>query len=570
MNKNINVDEFFREKLLDYTETPPANAWEKLNQQLTGPENRVQIYNRFLRHYIIISTVVMAVSVMAINMVMLQDTNGMGKSLATSGRLSSIQTDKTDNKELSGEKSQLHESNAMIPGSGTNTQQKDNGQGHQPQSANGQSDKAVMQQEYSNDDDKQSAAYATSNQKETTHTVLHKHRQDSKRGSRKTGAGPSTVKAAHLGSNGRSIGDITPYSRKKHKHEKNVGAVASGVHPGGAGEGAIGKGNMLKNGEEADISGKRTTNKPEVSLRTVSANQDAINQLIAETQNKIDSVKEKVADLGVKCWDNRKDSVRKTAFHFWDYSFKAGYEFSGVASGSVFSAGTEYHINKKWSLMIQPALLETNINQRTLQGSQSFYKTHNDGKYSVKDSAEIIIFGSGWGEAQVYVLKTFVYSQTHDSIVYVYSAGGHTLSGELPLMLRYSLSKRFSVFGGADISISNTPSISEHKVIFSNLSTSVDTETLSQNYIAQPTRVMSIVNAGMPYTAYRGPLYRTSDMWLITSGLIGGASWKIDNRFSFDAMFRQNSATTNMKGGYNVNSALSSFYWRFMLGYTLK
>jgi hypothetical protein len=48
-----------------------------------------------------------------------------------------------------------------------------------------------------------------------------------------------------------------------------------------------------------------------------------------------------------------------------------------------------------------------------------------------------------------------------------------------------------------------------------------------------------------------------------------GFSYEYQKRWLFDGLMQQTQAPANMQGGYNINSALSSTYFRFTLGYKL-
>src|SRR6185312_1621475 len=109
-----------------------------------------------------------------------------------------------------------------------------------------------------------------------------------------------------------------------------------------------------------------------------------------------------------------------------------------------------YNITPKLSIMLQPAIKYSVVNTRPMGIPQSYYKANNDGKVTLVDSIPAYIpiggttFDSFW-------VRTYSYSQTHDSIVKTNSFGGTYIEFELPVLVKYYVTKNFSVYGGPNM-----------------------------------------------------------------------------------------------------------------------
>jgi len=171
-----------------------------------------------------------------------------------------------------------------------------------------------------------------------------------------------------------------------------------------------------------------------------------------------------------------------------------------------------------------------------------------------------------------FISRTYKYVQTHDSITKSYHIGGTYISFELPVLLKCKLLKNLSILGGVNISINTLVGINEVTSSVDNIAKTGSSSTVVPNYVPAPTPTpieKIIMYSGTPITAYSGPLYSVPKGMVFSYGFMAGLSYEIWQKFTVEALVTQSIAKSNVVGGYDINSSLSSMYYRFMLGYKL-
>jgi hypothetical protein len=253
----------------------------------------------------------------------------------------------------------------------------------------------------------------------------------------------------------------------------------------------------------------------------------------------------------------------------FELGIKGGMEGSASVNAgrkAVVSPYLSYRLTNKLSLMVQPAVKLSNLQDRKIDGTQSYYKANNDAQCVLVDSAfaYIVPYGPVW-------LRTYKYTQTYDSIVKTYSVGGNYFEFELPVLAKYALTKSLSAYGGVNVGFSKAIQIKEN-TFESGPITKEDTRPVFSP-LNQPARaplpVSAVLNySGTPISQYT-PMYPAPDGNIVRLGYMLGFSYEYKKRWMLDALVQQGFAKSNVQGGYNINTALSLPYVRLTVGYKL-
>ncbi len=259
----------------------------------------------------------------------------------------------------------------------------------------------------------------------------------------------------------------------------------------------------------------------------------------------------------------------KQKFGGFTYGIKAGYEggFTHDASNKlVISPFIERRLSSKFSIMAQPAIKSSRARSNGLSGTQTFYKTDPNGTVTNVDSFLIPVIQNN--QTTGYLLRINVaYHETHDSIVKSYATGGNYLEFELPILLKYSINDKLSVYGGVSLNYSKYIQIKENTFTAQAI---VRNDTTFTIYPTAPAPISSVLQyAGNNISSYSGPLYPAQSGGLFRMGYMLGVSYEIRKRWLIDAMLQKAPAKTNIQGGYDVNKGLSTSYFRLTLGYRL-
>lgn len=265
-----------------------------------------------------------------------------------------------------------------------------------------------------------------------------------------------------------------------------------------------------------------------------------------------------------------KDNARDI-FRMFVYGIKGGYEGSsgnGGANKGVISPFLEYKLNKKFSLMTQPAFKVSQVTKHNIGNAASYYDTAgSEHHYAFQDSV-VVHFPPGVPDMW---RRNYAYTQTYDSIVKTYAVGGTTWEVELPLLLKYSINSKLSVYGGVNANYSRFVPIKEStftkeaeygKPIF----------TLGGLTQAAPDPSTGLGTVTLPGTSianYNGPLYPSQDGGALKLGYMLGLSYEFKKRWMIDALIQQSKIKSHIEGGYNANTALALPYFRLTLGYRL-
>lgn len=263
----------------------------------------------------------------------------------------------------------------------------------------------------------------------------------------------------------------------------------------------------------------------------------------------------------------------KRTFKLLEAGVKGGYErgFNNDASQKmVVSPYLQFNITSKLSVMVQPAIKSSYNTNRRIGNPSSYYKVNDGSSTSTiqTDTTPVVIVGS----TERYNVVTYIYTQTHDSIVKTSSIGRRYTEFELPLLLKYRTGKNLSVYGGVNTVYGRSIAIKENTFTSEALSKTGSVQKLIREGATVPTApdISTVITyPGTSITAYNGPTYTNTQGNILRLGYMVGFSYEYKKKWLFDGLIQQGTAKTYEQGGYNLNTALSAPYFRFTIGYKL-
>jgi len=259
----------------------------------------------------------------------------------------------------------------------------------------------------------------------------------------------------------------------------------------------------------------------------------------------------------------------KPVFDRFELGIKAGYETgfnNDAAKKAVISPYIQYNITQRLSIMLQPSVKESFLNNIHIGNPKSYNKENADSGSVLDFTREVVPI-----EGEILYRTQFSYTQSHDSIVKSNTFGGTYTEYELPVLVKLGISKSFSVYGGVNIVYSKLTGVTEHTLSVNNIYVSRDSTvfTYPGQAIPRPPVSSVITYKGTDISNYTGPQYPTPTDGLIRVGYMVGFSYEYSKRWLFDALIQQANVNANTQAGYNINSTLSAPYVRFTLGYKI-
>ena len=200
-------------------------------------------------------------------------------------------------------------------------------------------------------------------------------------------------------------------------------------------------------------------------------------------------------------------------------------------------------------MLLQPAAKYAQLSSHSVGNSQSYYEVNDDGVITPVNGST----------------TNYTYTVSHDSIIKSYAYRGSYMEFELPILLKYYLTKHASVFGGINLLYSMQPGITENTYEKNNIRQSIGFTSTTSQPVAP-----DVSYSGAPFTTYNGPLYQSSTAGQFHIGYMAGFSYEVGRKWLFDALVEQSPVMTNTVGGYNVNAPLSQMYFRLSAGYKFK
>ena len=270
----------------------------------------------------------------------------------------------------------------------------------------------------------------------------------------------------------------------------------------------------------------------------------------------------------------KKESPKKTAakkaevtpptasFNRLGAGLKAGYEFgtnNDAAKKYTVSPYLQYNLSRKLSILVQPTAKYAQLKTASIGSSKSYYKQNADG-FTKLDSSMLT---GAVGGTQTFT-NYYTYSETHDSIVKSYKKGGDFLEFEIPILLKYKLTKSLSAYGGVNF-LYHKVGLTDQTYTKQGVGRSVDftTSTIGMPTTIPTGRGIDYANSGAPFADYQAPVSKG----VVNVGYMLGLSYEYSNKWLFDALMEQSPAKQDVQNGYNINTPVSVPYFRLSVGY---
>ena len=578
-NYKKHIDSFIREKAGRNKETPPSYIWDSLDKKLDELNaSKPPVSYRWLRYFAIISLILMLGVTAIVKMFGNSDPEkqniAKGKTQNESSKTAPTNTTQSN--------TQTANETTQVADVATNTNNTENTTGNTlPQS------------------DKQAQKEQTTNAPSNT-VAANKVASNPGRPGDNNAAANTNKKADVYAGNNNDKNTTTKTTRKQNTEPANQADKIAGVNKSKTGKKskALHTGNTINptnnyyssssNNESGDgLSKQHPTNEtstgnmqlqasPEVNGKEIAANKgNDNNNAVTKPQNEKETVVTK-KDAQPQPAVAKKETINATTIqnHHKEMSkpskrleegIKAGYESgfnSSAASKYVVSPYIQYNVSAKVSLLTQPAIKYANLSSKNIGTPQAYYNVNSDG--AVTQNGNSVLTTNGIDST--YTTK-YTYQETHDSIVKSYVVRGSYLEFELPILFKYYLAKKVSVFGGINLIYNKLTGITENTYTQQDILRSVNFSTTT-SYL--PTTLPAGLD--LPYTGtslanYKGPIYQVSQAGQFHIGYMVGFSYEYNAGWLFDALLQQSPVKSNVIGGYNVNAPLSAPYCRLSVGY---
>jgi hypothetical protein len=214
------------------------------------------------------------------------------------------------------------------------------------------------------------------------------------------------------------------------------------------------------------------------------------------------------------------------------------------------------------SILFQPSIKFSNAKGRDLSPGASYYEVVDSSCDVIKRMVLVQPTGDTMWRYDYWL------AETYRVVGKQYKSGGRYLEMEMPIMFKYMITNKLSVYGGGNITYSKYIAIKENNTYGASV-TLVDSTRFSLN---QPTTfniAATLQPPGTPLSSYNGPLYPSQPGGTFRLGYMLGFSYEFQKRWMADVLIQQAKVRSNVQGGVNVNSALSAPYFRFTIGYRL-
>lgn len=488
------IDSFFKEKLGNYRETPPADAWSDLEAKLDGLKpGTPRFAHRWVLHLAIVSTLLfLGVSIV--------------KKIASSPAISEGEGVKTVATQTLSAATQKNGTNANI-------------------SAGTQTNNAVNNAQVSN-------SAITNNIATANNAVTNTAKVPNIKNNSKSPAA-SARSAAQNGQNANSAPAIaTNYTTTNNHYSINSPNPAP---------------------EEAN-----ENSQPQLQAASPNTTLSVVNKP-AEAQANPESTTP-VNKPSTSTANKNSRTRNKAEFQRFEAGIKAGYE-GGFSSGAdnklVVSPYLQYNLTPSLSVMTQPGVKLAVTPNTNIGSPQTYYNIDQESTSLTQGPTVATTKG-----VTTYYTTPYTYTQTHDSIVKSNKTGGSSMQYEIPILLKYKLTKKLSAYAGVNFVYNKFTTITEN-TYSKSVTRTLDTTVVSTS-VSQPTFGFSY--AGSPIANYK-KLAADQTGYEFSTGYMIGFSYNCSKKLLIDALIEQNPVAPDMKAGYNINTPLSVPYFRLTVGY---
>ena len=258
----------------------------------------------------------------------------------------------------------------------------------------------------------------------------------------------------------------------------------------------------------------------------------------------------------------------------FNYGAKLGYE---AAKGEyhvnsyVFSPYIQFNITNKLSIVLQPGIKASTINNTYLDGGKSYYNITSaklDSNYQKIQTSIDTTYNPIYGA----VKGKYYYTQTHDSIVTSTGIAKKTYyEFELPVLVQYEVVKHLRVYGGISANFSKIVEVKEQREEFKNI-TLKDSMILKPQAAADPVPpIPSAYNkfaySYMPYSQYNTASAQNPANSPVRFSYMIGFNYQVWRRFSFDVLMQGSLSNPSYIYDTRVRSIYQQTHFRISLGY---
>ncbi len=516
-NNKKHIDDLFREKLGAYSEVPPSDAWGDLDKRLDILVPHVPTSPfRWLGHVGMVSVI----AVLSVSLVQ----KFIGKNRNESNIVKEQTINKLDNTT----------SNLAIDNSGAEIKE-----AAVPAMDNGNDN---------SDDNSQSGGVGVAGIAQERANGNYTENAD-----QEYIEGVTKINKEQIFDGGNGNADPASYTNSQGK-TGNTNRTVNSLY----------NGNLQGNSTESGTPGTQYNN----TVNQSSANDVTVQPQASKSKSALPSAAVKPGSILERTTPNMH---RKVDFNRWDAGIKGGYERGFSNSGAtkyVIAPYLQFNISPKVAVMIQPAVKYANNPVRVIGAARSYYQVNNDG--DVADKGTTTTIEAEGSSVYTYYHTKYRYTQTHDSIVKTEKTASSYMEYELPVLLKYNISKKSSVYGGVNMVYSQMKGVSEYTYTKSGITKTIDSVVSAKSVApAAPALGDIITYTGTPLSDYNGPLYPATQVNQVRFGATLGFSYEYSDRWLLDALVQQNPAKKDMRAGYNINAPLSSTYFRLSVGYKL-
>ncbi|NCX96516.1 MAG: hypothetical protein EBX41_08930, partial [Chitinophagia bacterium] len=246
--------------------------------------------------------------------------------------------------------------------------------------------------------------------------------------------------------------------------------------------------------------------------------------------------------------------------HF-EIGIKAGFEHNNMTNRLVIAPYFERKISNKLSIIVQPALKLSFLKRQNIGDPETTYDIDHSKDKIHYDSTMVLVMPT----KDTMWRRDFHFEQTHDSLRNQRYVGGAYTEIEIPLMLKYAVNNRLSVYGGINVLYSRLIRI-KTATEYLGSSTLVNNNLFSFTGVPDPTIAQAFQYSGKSQAEYQ---YPEQPQNMLRLGYMLGVSYEINRRWKLDATLQQSSAPTNYQWGTNVNRSLALPNVRMTIGYRL-
>lgn len=248
----------------------------------------------------------------------------------------------------------------------------------------------------------------------------------------------------------------------------------------------------------------------------------------------------------------------------FEIGVKAGFE-KGMTTGSanriVLAPYIARPVSKKLSVMVQPTIKLGHVRSTDVGSANPYHDIDHSKDMRRYDSTLVFVLPN----QDTIWRRDFFFSQTHDTIVRQQFVGGNQLSVELPILLKYQLTNKLSVYGGLNMSYGRAMGLKERTTYQATI-VRENNQMFAFTGVADPTMEEAMVYNTSALNSQPQPVKPSGQL---NFGYMLGVSYDINKKWKVDAAMQQMKVSENMQQGVNLNQSAAAPYFRVTVGFKL-